>query len=362
MEASSEPKTASEMADLDAFTALKQSAAIEHKEKGNEYVKMGKKHYSDAIDCYTKAINQQALSDSEQSIIFSNRAHTNLLLGNNRRALQDAEEAIKLCQTNIKALYRAAKASFSLGLLVEATSYCKQGLEQSSSNEDFKKLVKQIDVRMAEQERQKAEVSKVIAYSKCLIAAFDDRKLRIGKEIYQELTRLKRPMLDKNNILHWPVVVLYPEVMSSDLIQDFCEVDRFSAHLDMMFLEDCQPLTWDEGNAYTRDALEVYYKVGSEIPLPKKELLGYLLEGTAASNLENEGEGDIDTSLDSTSLSTSIGNDSNWVKVDERKTLHDVLKEPNHVIPGIPVFFIVSRKSSFYSTFKSGTWSYQQVV
>lgn len=73
-------------------------------EKGNEYVKMGKKHYSDAIDCYTRAINQKALNDYENSLIYSNRAHVNLLLGNYRRALEDAEEAIKLCSTNVKVL------------------------------------------------------------------------------------------------------------------------------------------------------------------------------------------------------------------------------------------------------------------
>lgn len=65
---------------------------------------MGKKHYSDAIDCYTRAINQKALSDSENSAIYANRAHVNLLLGNYRRAITDAEEAIKLCPTNVKVL------------------------------------------------------------------------------------------------------------------------------------------------------------------------------------------------------------------------------------------------------------------
>lgn len=65
---------------------------------------MGKKHYSDAIDCYTRAINQKVLSDSENSIIYSNRAHVNLSLGNYRRALKDAEEAIKLCATNVKVI------------------------------------------------------------------------------------------------------------------------------------------------------------------------------------------------------------------------------------------------------------------
>ena len=63
---------------------------------------MGKKHYSDAIDCYTRAINQKVLSDTETSLLFSNRAHVNLLLGNYRRALTDAEDSIKLSPTNVK--------------------------------------------------------------------------------------------------------------------------------------------------------------------------------------------------------------------------------------------------------------------
>lgn len=75
---------------------------VETQEQGNECVRKGKKHYSEAVDFYTKAINQGVLSDSETSILFSNRAHVNLLLGNYRRALTDAEEAIRLCPDNNK--------------------------------------------------------------------------------------------------------------------------------------------------------------------------------------------------------------------------------------------------------------------
>lgn len=52
--------------------------------------------------------------------------------------------------------------------------------------------------------------------------------------MYQELTGSRKPVLDKNSILHWPVLLLYPEVMSSDFIEDFCETEMFSAHLDMI--------------------------------------------------------------------------------------------------------------------------------
>lgn len=112
----SEPKIQAEIAGLDAITALKESAALELKEQGNEHVK--KKHYSDAINCYTKAINQKALSGSENSIIYANRAHVNLLLGNNRRALEDAEEAIKLHPKNVKVV------CFSRHLIVLPKQHC----------------------------------------------------------------------------------------------------------------------------------------------------------------------------------------------------------------------------------------------
>ncbi len=71
-------------------------------EKGNEYVKMGKMHYKEAVDCYTRAIDQKSSDPLHNSICYSNRAHVELLLGNNRRAYNDAQEAIKANPANIK--------------------------------------------------------------------------------------------------------------------------------------------------------------------------------------------------------------------------------------------------------------------
>lgn len=356
MEKGSEPQTDSEIADLEAITALKESAAIELKVKGNEYVKMGKKHYSDALDCYTRAINQKVLSDSENSILFSNRAHVNLLLGNLRRALVDAEEAIKLCPTNVKALYRAVKASLSLNKLSEAKQYCEKGLEQSPDNEELRKLFKQIDLQKSECDRRDAEISKSVAAAKGILFAMEDRKLKMGKASFQELTGLKKPSLDEDKILHWPVLLLYAEVMSSDIIEDFCETDMFSAHLDMMFSESYLPLPWDKDNAYTREAVELYYEAGSGSCQSKKEILRHLLEGTVGSGLENFGN---EAELNDDSLDrgfSAAGGPSKWVKVNEKSTLHGVLKDPKFVIPGIPVFYVVSKRSRFYNDFRAGKW------
>ncbi|XP_061368592.1 uncharacterized protein LOC133311553 isoform X2 [Gastrolobium bilobum] len=345
MENGSEPLTEKEKADLEAITALKESAAIELKEKGNQYVKMGKKHYSDAIDCYTRAINQKALSDSENSILFANRAHVNLLLGNHRRALTDSLEALKLCPSNIKAIYRAAKASLALNLLAEAQDHCQKGLQLDPNNEELKKLEKQVGMKISENEKHEAEVSKVVAETKELVSAIEHRGLKIGKAMYRELAGLRKPVLDKSNILHWPVLLLYAEVMSSDFIEDFCETDMFSVHLDMMFAED-QPLPWDVENNYKREYIEVYYEADSGHCIFKEKLLHCLLEGTAASHREGVGDEEKD----------AIEGSPKWIRVNERRSLHDVLKEPNCIIPGIPVFYVVSKRSSFYSKFKAGKW------
>nr|XP_029147559.1 tetratricopeptide repeat protein 4 homolog isoform X3 [Arachis hypogaea] len=308
MENGSEPLTEAEKADLEAIAAIKESAAIELKEKGNEYVKKGKKHYSEAIDCYTRAINQKALSDSESSVLFANRAHVNLLLGNHRRALTDAQQALNLSPSNIK-----------------------------------------IRTKISEKEKREAEVSKAILEAKELVSAIENRGLKIGKAIYRELTGLKKPVLDKNNILHWPVLLLYAEVMSSDFIEDFCETDMLSVHLDMMFSAD-QPLPWDVENNYKRDFVELYYEAGSGVRLSKEKLLHCLLEGTAASHVGDEEKDAVED------FKHSAGSPK-WIKVNEKKMLQDILKEPNFVIPEIPVFYVVSKQSSFYSKFKSGKWA-----
>lgn len=67
-----------------------------------------------------------------------------------------------------------------------------------------------------------------------LASVIENRGYKLGKPMYRELIGSKKPILDKSGILHWPVVLLYAEVMSSDLIEDFCETDVFATHLDMI--------------------------------------------------------------------------------------------------------------------------------
>lgn len=67
-----------------------------------------------------------------------------------------------------------------------------------------------------------------------LAAAIESRNMKLGKAMFQELTGLRKPIIDENSVLHWPVLLLYAEVMSSDFIEDFSETDAFSDHLDLI--------------------------------------------------------------------------------------------------------------------------------
>ncbi|GKE68150.1 hypothetical protein Tco_1526222, partial [Tanacetum coccineum] len=195
---------------------------------------------------------------------------------------------------------RAAKASLSLNKLVEAKDYCDKGLNQNSDNEELKKLKKQINSQILERKQREAQVSKALTAAKDLVSAIEDRGLKIGKAMFQELTGLKKPILDKDRILHWPVLLLYAEVMSSDFIEDFCETDMFTAHLDLIsFLTHAESLPWDKENAYTRDAIELYYEAGSGGCLSKKEIISNFLQGTVASHIESFGDDETDAAKSS---------------------------------------------------------------
>ncbi|MCL7030231.1 hypothetical protein MKW94_009851 [Papaver nudicaule] len=123
-----------------------------------------------------------------------------------------------------------------------------------------------------------------------------------------------------------------------------------------MFAESSPPLSWDREHAYTRDAIELYYEAGSGSPLSKTEYLRHLLEGTAGALAESIIEEEKDASVSITDSASAGKVSVRWVKVNEKKTLHDVLRQPNFVIPGIPVVYVVSKSSSFYEKFKDGKW------
>eukprot|EP00250_Pteridium_aquilinum_P032871 c4855_g1_i1 orf=110-1183(+) len=337
-------------ADLDAIAALRESAAIELKDKGNEYVKMGKKYYKDAVDCYTRAIEQKSMDAVSTSILYANRAQVHLLLGNNRRALIDAQQALEHNKANVKAHFRGAKAALALKSLQEAVQFCLLGLEQEPNNAELSKLRAVIENKIKEAEDSEKKQVAEVAKAKVLSSIIADRGVTVGKPTYKERTAGRKPWLDDSKLLHWPVLLLYPEFMASDFIEDFCEFDSFSSHLDIIFGPDAAPPPWDSKHDYTREKVQLFYEASRGPGMSEKQLVCYLLEG-------KDGPADIRDCEDvDLGNNQTEGDSQRWIRVSERSSLHDVLAKKDHVIPGIPVFYVLSKCSGFYEEFVSGRW------
>lgn len=340
-------ETDAEKADLDAINAIKESAAIEFKEDGNKFVKMGKKHYTEAIECYTKAIGQNIPDALHNSVCYANRAHVNLLLGNNRHAYDDATEAIKLNQGNVKAYFRGAKAALALKLIPEALNMAEKGLELDPLNTELKKIGDKAKVIQDEEDAKKKRDQEALQRSEKLATLLEGRNIKVGRATYNQLTEGRKPSVDKSGMMHWPVLFLHPEVMVSDFIEDFFEMDTFGGHLDIAYGEDAPSLLWDTRHEYTRKRVELYYLSNAAKSLSKKQVVQWLSENDVGRQFQGADYDDDDNDYKK----------QVWVKVDERATLYSVISRPDHIVSGIPVFFVIATGTSFHKTFLSGGWS-----
>lgn len=79
----------------------------------------------------------------------------------------------------------------------------------------------------------------------------------------------RKPYLDEQSQIHWPVLFMYPEPMQMDSVEDMVETDPLSAHLDVMFPPDgqAQAPNWDAAHAYKRHVLQLYYLSYAAQPL-----------------------------------------------------------------------------------------------
>ena len=96
-----------------------------------------------------------------------------------------------------------------------------------------------------------------------------EKKLKLGKKVHflPEIVDVNI-WLDDDGLLHFPVLVLYPEYMTSDFIQDFREDQPLSDQFNAIF-RDRAP--WDEENKYTPQSIEVYFEANVSAPLDPKD-------------------------------------------------------------------------------------------
>ncbi|KAL9960692.1 hypothetical protein ACROYT_G034178 [Oculina patagonica] len=106
--------------------------AEEYKNKGNNEYR--KKEFSKAEKLYTKGIKVNCKDDELNAKLYNNRATACFYLGNYHESLDDANAAIELQPTYIKAIERGARACVELHLYEESITWCDKGLTKIDKN------------------------------------------------------------------------------------------------------------------------------------------------------------------------------------------------------------------------------------
>eukprot|EP01126_Amoeba_proteus_P055882 TRINITY_DN695_c1_g1_i8.p1 TRINITY_DN695_c1_g1~~TRINITY_DN695_c1_g1_i8.p1 ORF type:complete len:500 (+),score=86.29 TRINITY_DN695_c1_g1_i8:46-1500(+) len=112
--------------------------AEKHKNEGNEY--FAKKQYIPAAESYSKAIEFAPPDDKPfLAILYGNRAFANLRMENFGLTLQDADKALEMDPTYLKAYYRKGLAHMVLQKLDEAIADFKKVVDALPNDKEAKK-------------------------------------------------------------------------------------------------------------------------------------------------------------------------------------------------------------------------------
>ncbi|XP_066585743.1 RNA polymerase II-associated protein 3 [Prorops nasuta] len=116
--------------------------AIEHKEKGNQFVKQ--ENWAEAIACYTEAVK----AFPYDAVFYANRALCQLKLNKFYFAETDCTRALQIDESYIKAYHRRAIARMETKQYKEATEDIAKLLELEPSNKQANLLLTEIEKRI----------------------------------------------------------------------------------------------------------------------------------------------------------------------------------------------------------------------
>lgn len=119
------------------------------KEMGNEHFK--NQHYLEAVECYSRAL-QECPQDHECRVVFlKNRAACFLKLEKFVSALDDCTQALQINPNDVKALYRRALAYEASGNLTRAFADLKCLLSVDPRNKEATELARKLTISMKKQ-------------------------------------------------------------------------------------------------------------------------------------------------------------------------------------------------------------------
>lgn len=185
-----------------------------------------------------------------------------------------------------KALYRAAKAFLALDRVKDAQGCCDMARDLDLSNVDFERLQAQVQERAAQLERREREREErkrrtalenealqiAIVARGLWVTQSDDppdnpTPLHFDADARPAYSALDMPLLGTETWkapdpirtpLVFPVMLLYPQHNTSDLISEYHEDTPIGMHLDVMFPPEARgSLPWDPQGEYVASQLSV---------------------------------------------------------------------------------------------------------
>lgn len=133
----------------------------ELKEKGNEEFQKG--NWSEALSCYTSALNLAKEDNAEKAVYYKNRAAVYLKQKDHAKAISDCDEALKICPSDPKALFRRCQALEALERFEEAYRDARIIVNVDPSNKAVQPILARLHEIVQERHRQNSRVSSKVA-------------------------------------------------------------------------------------------------------------------------------------------------------------------------------------------------------
>ena len=362
-ETSSAPFRTLDYDELDSPAAL----ALESKGKGNAAFKAGTAFYPNALLHYREALKHAAFADGERgcegggggsrgtnllephlvSTVHANIAAIHMARGKFITAVDACHAALRAWPGNTKAAWRAAKAALALGraeaaaalaeagraAAVAATSGGSDAAAEAAAAALFAPLAADAAALLARQRRLAEATARELALRAAGLGAVRavcaSRGIRVGPPLFNNMRRtLATPFVAAGDVVHWPVVLLYPEVGHSDYVEAWCEEDTLGELIDTVLPPRAPPPSWDVARAYEATAVDIFFKTHPCKPVP-------LEEAWTPAAAEQEPEEDI-------------AHDLRWVLCPRDAPLLAPMYHPGFVVADLPVFYVVPRGSTFW--------------
>lgn len=355
-----------------------ETLATQAKENGNSAFSKGPAFYGNAIKFFNEAIDHASKSKDKKrkremkelrSVCYANLAAVYMGRKKFITALDCCEDALKLNGRNVKAAYRAAKCCLSLGRALAACDFAELGLEQEPESAVLLALKKEAEQVVAVQKRNAAKAAEELEKRRMAIEAVreacKERRVQVGPPLYSRMRRTAAlPYVEKyvdpesgesSNLLHWPLLLLYPQYHMSDFLEDVGEVTFISDLLRTVLPssvaqeereESADRPLWDKKGDYTAETVDVFYRSNACKPIKLSEAWQEALLPAGSTLADGASAGSLkewDTEPEETWLSSS------WVRIPPAAPLILVLSQPDCIVADIPVLYIVSRSSPVYA-------------